>query len=163
VHQRAGRSTLACRRAGSLNGDNNRDAKTDHPTERPISSFFKEPQGNCWIVFRLRDAGDGMSPSSPHRRQSHLSHARDDWIVRLILAATDTATIRRSGGPHQQRSVRNAGMNPRKFGIICVLLTATPGCLAVEVLEVRTINSRNRSSERRNVGSCRRSSSAISL
>jgi hypothetical protein len=81
-------------------------------------------------VFRLRDAGDGMSPSSPHRRQSHLSHARDDWIVRLILAVTDTATIRRSGGPHQQRSmVRNTGMNPRKFGIICVLLTATPNLL----------------------------------
>ena len=45
------------------------------------------------------------------------------------------------------------GMNARELGIICALLAAMPNLGAVRVRGVRTtINSRNRSSERRNVG-----------
>jgi hypothetical protein len=51
-------------------------------------------------------------------------------------------------------------MNARKLGIICALLAAMPNLLAVRVRGARTINSKNRSSERRNVANCRTSSSA---
>ena len=71
MHQRASGSTLACRRAGTLNGDDNHDAKAGHPTERPISCFFKEPQGNRCIVF----PSCRHEPSSPHRRHSHSTNS----------------------------------------------------------------------------------------